>query len=130
MSSARNRTEKLSTNAENRKTTDVAFQREFGRKPSVDELNTYIENMDDEVFLKHIINNANGYQNVYFDNMAVQYGIRNATGFTPMKNTPLFRALNWGKANYKKIDRSRVPYIKRAIIGVPMLGGLMYNINQ
>lgn len=130
VSAARQQTEKLSTNAENRKTMDMAFQREFGRKPNVDELNTYIENMDDETFLRHIINNSNGYQDVYFDNMASQYGIRNASGFTPMRNTPMFRAINWGKVNYRKIDRSRVPYMKRAIIGVPVFGGLMYNINQ
>lgn len=129
-SGARQRTEKLSTNAENRKKLDMAFQREFGRKPSVDELDNYITNMDDEVFLKHIIKDANGYQDVYFDNMTTQYGIRNASGFTPMKNTPLYRAINWNRANYRVVDRSRVPYIKRAVIGVPMFGGLMYNINQ
>jgi len=62
--------------------------------------------------------------------MASKYGIRNASGFTPIKNTPLFRALNWNKANYKVVDRSRVPYMKKAIIGIPVFGGLMYNINQ
>lgn len=96
--------EKIATNSGLRQVFDRQYQLSFKKKPTVDQLNSYINSFDDKKLSEVLINFAekDGRRDGYI---------------TTYNNNGGFKLLN-------------IPHIKKALTTVPMLSGLIYATND
>ena len=121
--------EKIATNAEMRYMFDQLYFEKFGVKPTLSQLNTFINTLPDEEFVRVLCSANSGYIETYLHNIVKNFPKGERFSFY----VPSYRIPTKLMVNKNIIGSQALKDLRQAITSVPSVAGIgygMYNFQQ
>lgn len=120
-------TEKISVNAEMRYLFDNLYYKVFGKKPTVEQLNYFINTLPDDIFVETLFGSRSGYMHTYMSNIVKPLSKAEGTFTIHTPPSPIDGTTTI-EVNKNVLGSESVKRMKQAITSVPSVAGIGYGV--